>query len=179
MAVAAYFVAGTGPAASTRSPAGDIGNAVVGVADWDANDETPAIPGVLIASLTKLGDLVDDKIDGWIDRLREGGFTPLESTSAGGDPVDGDGNPLADDLWADDEIESEDRDQNDDHAPISGSPGDIRENTERVNRAFEAAGSPKFQDVKLKTAGTVRSSDPTCRQIAMRQAKRTTSLDWA
>jgi len=128
---------------------------------------------------------VDDKLSAWINRLRETGFTPFDdSTSAGSDAsvltacVDEDGNPLADELWADDEVESEDRDQNDDHAPISGSPGDIRENTERVNRVFEAAGNPRFQDVKLKTAGSVRSSDPTCRDIAMRQAKRTTTLDW-
>jgi len=60
-----------------------------------------------------------------------------------------------------------------------GKPGDRLENTELVAAAFRAAGSPRYQDVKLKAAGRGHRRDPTYREIALQQAKRVNaSVAW-
>ena len=46
------------------------------------------------------------------------------------------------------------------------------ENTELVAAAFRAAGNPKFEDVRLRSAKTSDRPAPTHREIALRQAKR-------
>jgi hypothetical protein len=53
-----------------------------------------------------------------------------------------------------------------------GGPGDRWENIERVAAAFRAAGNPKYQDVRLKSAKTSHGSGPACREIALERDKR-------
>jgi hypothetical protein len=127
---------------------------------------------------------MDERITVSFEQLRDSGFTPfVESTSAeSGSSVvadfgDDDGNSLANDFGTVDEIESEGPDQSHDYTRISGGHGEW-ENTAKVNKAFEAAGSPRFQEVKFKAARTVRSSDPTYREITLKQAKRIATVDW-
>jgi len=85
---------------------------------------------------------------------------------------------LADDFGAVDDVENEGRDQSHGYVRISGARGDDWENTAQVNKVFEAAGNLRFQDVKLKTVRALRSSDPTYREIALKQAKRIATVDW-
>lgn len=46
------------------------------------------------------------------------------------------------------------------------------ENTELVAAAFRAAGNPKFEDVRLRSAKTSDRPAPTHREIALQRAKR-------
>jgi len=53
------------------------------------------------------------------------------------------------------------------------------ENTELVAAAFRAAGNPKFEDVRLRSATTSDHPGPTHREIAVEQAKRLSrSVTW-
>ena len=60
-----------------------------------------------------------------------------------------------------------------------GKPGDRLENAELVAAAFRAAGDPKFQDVKLKSARGGNCPVPTYREVALQRAKRiNASVAW-
>ena len=53
------------------------------------------------------------------------------------------------------------------------------ENTELVAAAFRAAGNPKFEDVRLKSARTSDRPAPTHRELALQRAKRVSgSVEW-
>jgi hypothetical protein len=86
-----------------------------------------------------------------------------------------------------DRIDPEDDDDHDDgaeddwpgvmvgqrHHPSHG------EDTELVAAAFRAAGNPKFDDVRLRSAKTSNHPGPTHREIALEQAKRLKrSVSW-
>jgi hypothetical protein len=86
-----------------------------------------------------------------------------------------------DDLLDLDEDE-DDQDGIDDDIAVSsehGAPTRDRENTELVAAAFQAAGNPRFQDVRFKPAKTSHSANPTPREISLRRAKLITrSIEW-
>jgi hypothetical protein len=124
---------------------------------------------------------MNEKLASWFEKLKDSHFPPESSTennpSLGPGPCDEDGS-MADDFGVDDDVESGDRGQRYGHGRILGSRGDCWENTARVNSVFEAAGNPRYLDVKLKTVRVLRSSDPTHREIALKQAKRIATVDW-
>jgi hypothetical protein len=90
---------------------------------------------------------------------------PLPSTVAELDLVDPE----------DDDDEGDDDGVGDDVARVTvdqrDRPGQW-ENTELVAAAFRAAGNPKFEDVRLRSAKTSYRPAPTHREIALRRAKR-------
>ena len=91
---------------------------------------------------------------------------------------DEDGSLLANDFGAVDDDESDGRGRRYGNARIPGSRDDLLEDTARVSRIFEAAGNPRFQDMKLKTVRVLRSPDPTFRELALKQARRIATVDW-
>jgi hypothetical protein len=90
---------------------------------------------------------------------------------------DEDDDSLADDFGVVDEVDGEDSDRSG-SARGSGRHAGGGENTALVNKVFAAAGNPRFQDVRFKTVATVPSSDPTHRELMLKQAQRTTRVDW-
>jgi hypothetical protein len=58
-------------------------------------------------------------------------------------------------------------------------PSDRWENTERVDAAFRAAGNPKFQDIRFKSAKISHCPGPTHREISVERAQRLSrSVSW-
>jgi hypothetical protein len=94
-------------------------------------------------------------------------------------PVDLDDYPaVVGDFGGDAEDAAEDHADDNDmgYTRPTGDRNDIRENTVLVTAAFDAAGDPRFQDVRLKVVRTAWAHDPTLREIARRRSAQSLPL---